>query len=138
MRNRSRSPSASCRPGDPNREENGGIAFIGVLLLYGQLFGYGVWVASGVIEEKASRVVEMLLSTIRARQLMAGKIVGIGVLGLVQLAFIAAFAIGLAPGDRGVIELPATALGAAGLVASGTSSSGSRSTRRCSRSRGRS
>jgi ABC-2 type transport system permease protein len=73
-----------------------GVAFIGVLLLYGQLFGYGIWVATGVIEEKASRVVEMLLSAIRPRQLLAGKIIGIGSLGLCQLAVIAGFAIALA------------------------------------------
>ncbi len=101
--------------GDPNRDQNGAIAFIGVLLLYGQLFGYGVWVASGVIEEKTSRVVEMLLSTIRARQLMLGKIAGIGLLGLAQLAFIATFAISLAIAV-GVIDVPGTAIGAAGLV----------------------
>ncbi len=106
---------AVLEPGDPNREQNGGIAFIVVILLYGQLFGYGVWVASGVIEEKASRVVEILLATIRARQLMTGKIVGIGVLGLAQLAFIATFAITLAV-VVGAIELPASAITAA-LVA---------------------
>jgi len=102
-------------PGDPNRDQNGGIAFIVVILLYGQLFGYGVWVASGVIEEKASRVVEILLATIRARQLMAGKILGIGVLGLLQLAFIASFAItlGLA---TGAIELPGSAISAAAIA----------------------
>ena len=83
-------------PVDPNRDANAGIAFIGVLLAYGQLFGYGVWVATGVIEEKSSRVVEVLLSAIRPRQLLAGKIAGIGALGICQLAFIAAFAIGLA------------------------------------------
>ena len=66
--------------GSAHRTENGVIAFVAVLLLDGQLFGYGIWVASGVIEEKASRVVEMLLSAIRARQLLLGKIVGIGVL----------------------------------------------------------
>ena len=91
-------PSVDVRtlePQDPEREENAGIAFIAVLLAYGQLFGYGVWVATGVIEEKASRVVEISLSAIRPRQLLAGKIAGIGLLGIVQLAFIAAFAIGL-------------------------------------------
>jgi ABC-2 type transport system permease protein len=102
-------------PGDPNREENGGVAFIVVLLLYGQLFGYGVWVASGVIEEKASRVVEILLATIRARQLMAGKIIGIGTLGLAQLAFIASFAIALGV-LLGAIELPASAIAAAAIA----------------------
>ncbi len=101
-------------PGDPNRGENAAIAFIGVILLYGQLFGYGIWVASGVIEEKSSRVVEMLLSAIGTRQLLAGKIVGIGLLGLGQLVVIATFAIGLAM-VTGAIALPVTALGAAAL-----------------------
>ena len=78
-------PVESIEPQDPNRDTNSTVAFIAVVLLYGQLFGYGVWVATGVIEEKASRVVEILLSTIRARQLLAGKILGIGTLGLLQL-----------------------------------------------------
>lgn len=111
-------PSVAVRtlePQDPDREENAGIAFIAVLLAYGQLFGYGVWVATGVIEEKASRVVEILLSAIRPRQLLAGKIAGIGLLGIVQLAFIAAFAIGLSV-VTGALEIPATAIGIALVV----------------------
>ena len=102
-------------PPPPDRSVNAVIAFVGVLLLYGQLFGYGIWVASGVIEEKASRVVEMLLSAIRARQLLLGKIVGIGTLGLAQLIFISSFAIGLAL-FTGAIHIGPTALGAVGLV----------------------
>jgi ABC-2 type transport system permease protein len=96
----------------PDRSSNAAIAFIGVLLLYGQLFGYGLWVATGVIEEKASRVVEMLLSAIRPRQLLAGKIVGIGALGLCQLAVIAGFAIALAKATGG-LDVPGTAVWAA-------------------------
>ena len=102
-------------PQDPNRDENAGIAFIAVLLAYGQLFGYGVWVATGVIEEKASRVVEILLSAIRPRQLLAGKIAGIGLLGIVQLAGIATFAIVLSVAT-GAVELPGTAVGIALVV----------------------
>jgi ABC-2 type transport system permease protein len=86
-----------------------------VLLLYGQLFGYGIWVASGVIEEKASRVVEMLLSAIRPKQLLLGKIVGIGTLGLAQLIVISSFAIGLAFATN-AINVSFSAFGAAGLV----------------------
>jgi ABC-2 type transport system permease protein len=102
-------------PRDPNRDENAGIAFIAVLLAYGQLFGYGVWVATGVIEEKASRVVEILLSAIRPHQLLAGKIAGIGLLGIVQLAFIATFAIVLSL-VTGTLQLPGTAIGVALVV----------------------
>jgi ABC-2 type transport system permease protein len=103
------------QPQDPNRDANAGIAFIAVLLAYGQLFGYGVWVATGVIEEKASRVVEILLSAIRPRQLLAGKIAGIGLLGIVQLAGIATFAITLSLAT-GALELPGTAVGIALVV----------------------
>ncbi|HVF08731.1 MAG TPA: hypothetical protein VNC60_09150, partial [Actinomycetota bacterium] len=42
-------------PQDPDRDRNAGIAFVAVLLAYGQLFGFGVWIATGVIEEKSSR-----------------------------------------------------------------------------------
>ena len=108
-------PARTLTPPDPNRQSDAAVAFIGVLLLYGQLFGYGVWVATGVIEEKASRVVEILLSSIRARQLLAGKIAGIGALGLLQLVCISGFAIGLAT-VTGAIDLPIHAVGAAALV----------------------
>lgn len=102
-------------PPDPDRASKAAVALVAVLLLYGQLFGYGVWVATGVIEEKNSRVVEVLLSAIRARQLMAGKITGIGALGLLQLIFIAIFAITLAS-VTGAIDLPADSLSAAALT----------------------
>lgn len=100
---------------DPDRVAKAQVAFVAVLLLYGQLFGYGVWVATGVIEEKSSRVVEVLLSAIRPRQLMAGKIAGIGLLGLLQLVVISAYALGLAS-VTGVIALRADSLAAAALT----------------------
>lgn len=75
------------------REINSSVALVAVILLYGQLFGYGVWVASGVVEEKSTRVVEVLLGAIRARHLMAGKVIGIGLLGLLQLTFIGGMAV---------------------------------------------
>jgi ABC-2 type transport system permease protein len=99
-------------PQDPDRDENGALVLIAVVLLYGQLFGYGIWIATGVIEEKSSRVVEILLSAIGPRQLMAGKIIGIGVLGLGQLAVIAVYAIALAR-MTGALALPGEAIGVA-------------------------
>lgn len=77
-------------PAADERNTRGTIAFIGALVLYGQLLGYGFWVALGVVEEKSSRVVEVLLSAIPARALLTGKVLGIGVLGLAQLFFVAA------------------------------------------------
>ena len=83
-------------PDADERETRGGIAFFGTIILFGQLITYSMWVAMGVVEEKSSRVVEVILSTIPARALLAGKIVGIGLLGLVQLALIGGIGFGLA------------------------------------------
>lgn len=73
-------------PPDPDSDQRTGLAYFSVLLLYAQLLVNGIAVASGVVEEKTSRVVELLLSTIRPLQLLTGKIVGIGLIGLAQLA----------------------------------------------------
>ncbi|MEP6973566.1 MAG: ABC transporter permease [Actinomycetota bacterium] len=105
----------SIEPQDPNRDAKSTVAFVAVLLLYGQLFGYGVWVATGVIEEKASRVVEILLSTIRPRQLLSGKILGIGTLGLLQLVCISTYSIVLASAT-GALSFPIHAIGTAFLA----------------------
>jgi ABC-2 type transport system permease protein len=83
-------------PADPERDAKAGLAFFVVLILYAQLLTYGYWVASGVVEEKSSRVVEVLLSTIRPRHLLAGKVLGLGVLGLGQLLLIAAIGVAVA------------------------------------------
>lgn len=64
------------------------IAFIGVVVLYSLLVLICQYVAIGVVEEKSSRVVELLLSTVRPWQLLAGKVLGLGVLGLVQIVVI--------------------------------------------------
>jgi ABC-2 type transport system permease protein len=59
------------------------------ILIYVSLLLNGQAVAQGVVEEKSSRVVELLLATIRPWQLMAGKVLGIGVIGLIQVVLVA-------------------------------------------------
>ena len=83
-------------PLNPRQEENKTIAFIGIFLLYGQILGYGIWIAMGVVEEKQSRVVELLLATVRPSELLAGKVLGIGALGLAQLLGMGVVALGAA------------------------------------------
>jgi ABC-2 type transport system permease protein len=75
------------------------------ILIYISLLTYGQVVAQGVVEEKSSRVVELLLSTIRAWQLMAGKVLGIGLVGLVQLALLMAAGV-IASLATGRLDLP--------------------------------
>ena len=62
-------------------------------LLYVALVVYGQMVAQGVVEEKANRIIEILLATVRPRQLLLGKVVGIGLVGLLQLALLGATAL---------------------------------------------
>jgi ABC-2 type transport system permease protein len=69
------------------------VAFYGVVLLFLFLQQYGAWVLMGVIEEKSSRVVEVLLAAIRPRQLVAGKVLGTGAVALFQGAIVAVAAI---------------------------------------------
>ena len=49
---------------------------------------YGMWVAAGVVAEKSSRVMELLISGASARQLVIGKIIGIGLAGLTQVVIV--------------------------------------------------
>lgn len=61
-----------------------GVAFAAAILIYMSLFIYGVQVMRGIIEEKTSRIVEVVISSVKPFQLMLGKIVGIGLVGLTQ------------------------------------------------------
>ncbi len=60
------------------------ISFSAAILIYLSLFIYGAQVMRGVIEEKTSRIVEVIISSVKPFQLMMGKIVGIGMVGLTQ------------------------------------------------------
>ena len=60
-------------------------AIVLVMMLYMTLILYGVSVMRSVLEEKTSRVMEVVLSSATANQLMAGKILGVGAVGLTQI-----------------------------------------------------
>ncbi len=77
-------------------EARGVTGLIGGILIYMALVVTGQLVAQGVVEEKTSRVVELLLATMRPWQLMAGKILGIGTFGLIQLLLVAGAGVGTA------------------------------------------
>jgi ABC-2 type transport system permease protein len=106
---------STVEPVDEAAEERGGFAFFAVLLLYGQLIGMGYFVAMGVVEEKSSRVVELLLSTVRPRHLLAGKILGLGLLGLLQLLVLAVLGLAVA-GLGGALDVDGDVLVASGLA----------------------
>jgi ABC-2 type transport system permease protein len=79
------------------KEESGavafGISYAMILILYMAMLMYGQFVMRGVYEDKNSRVVEVILSSARADQFMAGKIIGIGGAGLTQFLVWALFVV---------------------------------------------
>ncbi len=61
-----------------------GIGFVCGILIYMFIFMYGTMVMRGVIEEKTSRIVEVIISSVKPFQLMMGKILGVALVGLTQ------------------------------------------------------
>ncbi len=68
---------------------------IGIVLIFYFLSQYCTWILMGVMQEKSSRVVEVLLATVRPIQLLGGKILGIGLVALGQATLIVLFALGV-------------------------------------------
>jgi ABC-2 type transport system permease protein len=99
-------------PGADQTGERTGVAVVGIVVLYSLLILMGQFVAQGVVEEKSTRVVELLLSTMRPWQLLAGKIIGLGLLGLAQIVAIAGIGVAGALAF-GVVSLPGQLIGTA-------------------------
>jgi len=76
--------SVDVNTGDSKVGVTAGIGFMFALVIYMFIFMYGVMVMRGVIEEKTSRIVEIMVSSVRPFQLMMGKIFGIALVGLTQ------------------------------------------------------
>jgi ABC-2 type transport system permease protein len=89
-------PVDSLQPGKKSRTTAETTALLGVILIFIVLTQYLTWTLMGVMEEKASRVVEVLLATVRPIQLLAGKVIGIGTVALAQAVALVAFALALA------------------------------------------
>jgi ABC-2 type transport system permease protein len=103
-------------------EKGAGIiaAIIFMVLMYTTFFIYGAQVMRGVIEEKTNRIVEIMIASVQPTELMVGKIIGIGLVGLTQYLAWALVAMNLSlpgvaallsSGDMGVPNLPISMLG---------------------------
>ena len=88
-------PVTSLEAASPSRAIRGS-AVTGIVLLFVMLSQYETWTLVGVMEEKSSRVVEVLLATVRPLQLLGGKLLGIGAVVLAQAAVVLGLALGLA------------------------------------------
>ncbi|NLU82460.1 ABC transporter permease [Rhodococcus sp. HNM0569] len=96
-------------PPDPEQGQRVALSIAVVVVLYMQILGFGMYVAMGVVEEKSSRVVELLLSTVRPLQLLWGKVIGIGLVGLMQLVMYGIAGVGAALAT-GVLTITGTAV----------------------------
>ncbi|MGH9365284.1 MAG: ABC transporter permease [Thermoanaerobaculia bacterium] len=103
-------------------EKGAGImaAFVFFFLMYGSFFVYGAQVMRGVLEEKTNRIVEIIIASVRPTELMIGKMVGIGLVGITQYLVWALIAMNLSlPGiaaalastEMGAPKIPVSMLG---------------------------
>lgn len=103
-------------PVDSDIEARQVMAMVTMIVLFTAIAMYGAFVLTGVVEEKSSRVVEVLLARVPPRHLLAGKILGIGTLGLAQIAVMTGAAVlALQVSGDGSIELPSISLGLVAL-----------------------
>jgi len=98
---------------DPLRGERLGVGLTAAVLLYFSLMLLGNLLARGVVAERANRVVEVLIAAVRPGRLLAGKVLGLGVLGFVQLLVIGLVGLGLAS-VTGVLDAAGIGFGALG------------------------
>jgi ABC-2 type transport system permease protein len=106
-------PVQLLQPPSPKNTEDVFASLALGILLWIALGQYGNMVAQGVVEEKATRIMEILLATIRPSRLLAGKVIGIGLVGLLQLTVVGAAAL-VAVQVTNVAAIPA--LGVASIL----------------------
>jgi ABC-2 type transport system permease protein len=107
--------SSSLEPFTKERSSRIALAMIGLVLLFTAISVYGSFLLVGVVEEKSSRVVEVVLSRVRTTELLTGKIAGIGLVGLAQFTAVAVagfVALALSNGS----EVPQTTRGTIGWI----------------------
>lgn len=108
-------PSTRLEPVTKEQTARADLGRIGVVLLFMAIAFYAGFVLVGVVEEKSSRVVEVLLSRLRPTELLAGKILGIGLVGLAQFALVSASAlVALSVSDN--TSVPTTTPGTLGWI----------------------
>lgn len=96
------------KPAEPDVAQRISVALVGATLLMIAIMTGGVMVAVGVVEEKTSRIVELLLSSVRPLQLLWGKVLGIGAIALGQVVLLGATAL-IAGTATGLLTITGTA-----------------------------
>lgn len=81
------------------------LGFVLGFIIYIAMFLYGAYVMHGVMEEKQSRVLEVVVSSVRPFELLMGKVLGIGAMGLVQMGAWAIFLVALSLSAGGIASI---------------------------------
>jgi len=95
------------------------IGMVATMLIYIFIFAYGSMVMNGVVEEKSSRIVEIIVSSVKPFQLMMGKIVGIALVGLTQFILWVLLILLLSAVGLSAVGLPMDTLMSANLPQAG-------------------
>jgi ABC-2 type transport system permease protein len=88
-------PLVGLRPAPTEHHKPSPATAVTIILVFLMLSQYSTWILTGVVEEKTSRVVEVLLAALRPAQLLAGKVLGIGLVAAAQASALVAVALGL-------------------------------------------
>lgn len=99
-------------PADADDEARSIVAYVGLMLLYITILFNGTMVLTAVTEEKTNRVVEVLLAALRPWQLLAGKVIAVGLLGITQVGLTIAAGL-IAVQVTNPVELPEVPVGSA-------------------------
>ena len=91
------------------KESNVGVAtvvgYLGAFMIYFFIFYYGTQIMRGVIEEKTNRIIEVMVSSVKPFQLMMGKVIGIGAVGLTQFALWVLLTMAISTGLAGIFGI---------------------------------
>lgn len=88
-------PLVGLQPASIEHHKRSPASVFTLVLVFVMLSQYSTWILTGVVEEKTSRVVEVLLAAVRPAQLLGGKVLGIGLVAAAQASLLVAVALGL-------------------------------------------
>jgi ABC-2 type transport system permease protein len=88
-------PLVGLRPASTEHHKHSPASVVTLVLVFVMLSQYSTWILTGVVEEKTSRVVEVLLAAVRPAQLLGGKVLGIGLVAAAQATVLVGVALGL-------------------------------------------
>ena len=81
-------------PRDNGTEADEAASAIAVIVMFAAIVAYGQWIGYSVADEKGSRVVELILGAVPPRQLLTGKLVAVGSMGLAQMTALGSLVVG--------------------------------------------